>query len=178
MIKIFLTGALTAGGFQNNPANSHGGYISTVTLNNGDIDTLFSGISQFSQINNKPEYALISLQNVGKLKTQVEFKATISAGSLSTVDIALVKPSADSDGDPMYELTSNKYSAPFYADFSGGSVIKLPEFCKDKIYGIWIRRTPLSPMPVPLTGDIIAAYQNGTTLPTVDDMVVNMSYEG
>ncbi len=178
MLKIFLTGASIPNEFQNNPSLSIGGYVSSAEVINGELDYLFQGISEFSKLNNKPEYSLIAIKNVGKIKTGATIKLINPVGALSVMSLAVVEPSEDGDSNPFFEKLQTKWSAPYYASFElPAGQVDIPSIAKNAIYGIWIKREVSPSALVPMSvEDMNAAFEAGQELPTEDDIILDINY--
>ena len=175
MIKIFLTGALSPLAIQANPSNSIGDYLSSSEVVNGSVDYLFGGISELSKMNTKPEYCLIAIKNVGSVKNDLVIKPIIPEGCASTMEIAVVEPSTDDDGNIIFEKIQDRFSQPYYADFVGEEGFSLPKFKKNAVYGIWLMRTVIQ-QPQVTNDQLIADFQGDTPIQKEDDIMIEFTY--
>lgn len=177
MIKFYLTGAQSPNGSQDNPRSSLGKYISSIEVRNGALDYLFGSISEFAKLSKESEYCMIAMKNAGSNKVGFNIKVINPVGSVTKTSLAIVKPSEDDDKNIVFEYISNRNTQPYYADFAGDNGVDIPVFKRDEVYGIWIRMEllPLASTIIP-TQDLIDAYDSGTDLESIDDIVLDINY--
>lgn len=176
MIKFYLTGGTAPNQYQVKPEKSLGGYPSLVEVINGNINSLFGRVSEFSKTNRQNDHVMIACTNTGAPLSAVSFIVSNDEASISVVDLSIVNPSMDNNNKIVFETIANKNAIPYYAEFDEGEGVSIPSLATGATVGIWLRRIIKDEAYlVPTKDQLNAIFEAGQT-ETVDTAILTVNY--
>lgn len=142
-MQIFYTGVLTPETLQKNPHLSLGGYKSSNTVPNGDINNLFPTISKSAIIQNKKEIRMVAIKN-NSATSLSSLRIWTESVKFSKVKIAVVEPATLPNGDILFEIVDNSNAIPYQATLEScegeGQAFSIGDMAAGKVLGLWIQR--------------------------------------
>lgn len=142
---LYYSGANKANTEQNQAEKSLGGYISSSTIPNGLINSIFTTISRSVVEKNKRDTRLIVLTNTsGAAKTGVKVYIDPDAEAVSNIKIACVAPATDACSNSYFEQITSTEALPYQATLAlhNGEVnaIAVGNMAVGASIGIWLSR--------------------------------------
>ena len=190
-LKLYLSGAGSAGGSNSDVSKSLGQYPSTVGVENDLLGNLFGTLSKYTIQKGRAECAAIVLSNEDtftytNLKTWIRYSDDSDSedGVVDDCEFELGYASLilDSCGDPVFKYSiTNPNSSPMGVTFvsadSDVNFLSLPDMAAGTMLGLWIRRKISTAAQLPRSTEDLVAILDGTLiLPTTEQVELKFDY--
>jgi hypothetical protein len=144
MLQLNYTGAFKENDLQDNPSKSLGGYVSGSKVPSGNLNNLFSSISQFTKEKALFEIIGVVLKNTSQNNiVNIEIWTESESDSYCNVEIAVVSLASDGGGNFMEKITNRNslpYNAVFYNIEGVANKINIGDLAIGGMLGIWFKR--------------------------------------
>lgn len=182
MLQFYYTGAFKAGDLQDDPFKSLGGYVSGSLIPNGNLNNIFSSISQFTKEKSTFEVIGVVLKNISQNNiNNIILYSESEINSYCNLEVAVVALAQDNGGYYM-EKISNRNSLPYNAVFYNiegvANKINIGSLAKDAMLGIWFKRIIDKTKFTSLNSDdvLYANYKAGIEVKTQENINLKINY--
>ena len=182
-MKLYYTGAQGSDLIQKDPSRSLGGYLSSTPIQNSLENTLFTDLSMNTRSHPRREVRMIALKNtLGFSVDNLKIRFALDALSVCNYKFAVVLPTINSKGNPVFEQIDSDRALPYHAEFS--SVVSgiweeiSTLFAANKVIGIWIIRELNTTKIAPKSCEtLITEHESGNTPSTIESFGFDFSWQ-
>lgn len=178
-MKLLYTNSSEPDGIQPIAASSIGGFVSSSPVPNSVLNELFGEVSLNRDYNTK--YRLIAIKNTfNHAIDNLQLKFFLNEDIISKIQVALVEPSIDDCGNPVFERLINQYSKPMTGEFNeveDGLLILGDSIESGAVLGLWISRQLDKELSKPKTCEELSDdFEQQVELETEDSIQIDISW--
>lgn len=178
-MKLLYTNSSEPDGVQSIASLSTGGFVSSSPIPNSVLNELFGEVSLNKDYNTK--YRLIAIKNTfNNAIDNLQLKFFLNEDIISKIQVALVEPSIDDCGNPIFERLANQYSKPMTGEFNDiedGLVILGGSIESGAVLGLWISRQLDKELSKSKTCEELGEeFEEGVELETEDSIQIDISW--
>ena len=179
---LYYTGASNDAEAQTKVPLSLGNYVSSSPVPSGQVGATLRDVTRLAEQNNNKYVFMLALKNTtGSAATDVTIYYDYPSDNQYSLELAFVSPTADSDGNEVYEKILSTNSLPItgtFAEYSGvGNATNIGAIADGVSVGIWFKATLVAAnIAEPTCDELYASFLADETDETEQEINFAISY--